>query len=261
MDPTLDNKIAEEPPASLEEQLSNFARESEINPSSSQTGMEGPHAVRATIHRLRDWRYPASIGLVLLAPILGVVWWWSSGGTTVVPSSNATPLTQVLPKDGAPTAVAHSPDVVQQLHSIARDLAALTRAVEQLQLRQQQLVRHNESAATQLGASQAEIARNNTAIDQIKAVQIQMAQESKTVTEQLSVTQEQLARLVANTSAPKLPPEEKKQTSDQSNVTSEIPLPRPRRSTNVTQMHKPASAPARPQANTPQPPTWPWSTR
>ncbi|HAQ82421.1 MAG TPA: hypothetical protein DCS58_20635, partial [Bradyrhizobium sp.] len=83
-----------------------------------------------------------------------------------------------------------------------RDLASLRQAVEQLQLRQEQLARDNDSLARQLAAGRAEIARNNNAIDQIKTVQIQMAQESKTVTERLSASQEQLARLIANASAP-----------------------------------------------------------
>ncbi|MGF6313687.1 hypothetical protein ABIB82_007884 [Bradyrhizobium sp. i1.8.4] len=260
MDSTLDNKVVEGRLTSLEEQLSNFAREAGVSPSSPATSMV-PRALRATIHRLRDWRYPASVSFVLLASIASGAWWWSSVGTTGVPSSSPTPLTQAPPKDVAPTAVALSSDLAQQLQPIARDLAALRQAVEQLQLREERLVRDNESVAGLLRASQAEIARNNNAVDQIKAVQIQMAQESKAVTERLNVSQEQLARLIANASAPKEAPEETKQTSGQANVTSEIPLPRPRRPTNVTQTHKPTPAPARPQANKPQPPAWPWSVR
>lgn len=260
MDSTLDNKVAEAPLASLEEQLSNLAREAGVSPSRPTTSVKEPRALRAMIHRLRDRRYPVSVGLVLLASIAGGIWWWSSVGTAVVPSSNPTPLTQVPPKDVAPTAVVVSPDLAQQLQPMERDLASLRQAVEQLQLRQEQLARDKDSLARQLAAGRAEIARNNNAIDQIKTVQIQMAQESKTVTERLSASQEQLARLIANASAPMVAPEEPGQTSDQPNVTFDVPVPRPR-PTNVAQTHKPIRSPARPHANKPQPAAWPWSAR
>lgn len=65
MDSTLDNKVAEAPLASLEEQLSNLAREAGVSPSSPTTSVKEPRALRAMIHRLRDRRYPVSVGLVL----------------------------------------------------------------------------------------------------------------------------------------------------------------------------------------------------
>ncbi|UFX42808.1 hypothetical protein HAP47_0026725 [Bradyrhizobium sp. 41S5] len=261
MDSTPDNKAAEERLSSLEEQLSSFAREAGVSPLSPTTSTKVPRALRAMIHRLEDWRYPASIGFVVLASIVGGIWWWSSVGPAVVSPSNPTPLTQARPKDIASTAVVPSPDIAQQLQPMARDLASLRQAVEQLQLRQEQLARDNEGVASQLKASQAEIARNNDVIDQIKAVQIQMAQESKTMTERLNASQEQLAGLIANASAPKAEPEEPKQPSEQPKVTPDIPVPRPRRPTNVTQTQKRAPNAARPQANKPQPSTWPWSVR
>jgi hypothetical protein len=273
MDSTLDNKAGEGRLASLEEQLSNLAREAGVSPSSPPTSMKVPRALLEAIPRLGDWRYPAAVGFVLLASVGGGAWWWSSASTAVVPTSNPTPLTQIPPKDIAPTSVAPSPDLAQQLGPMARDLAALRQAVEKLQLRQDQLVRDNDGVARQIAAGQAEIARNNNVIDEIKAVQSQMAQESKTFTERLNVSQEQLARLIANASPPKVEAEAPEQTSEQPKVTpqeqpkvtpqeqprvtSEVPLPRPRRPTNVTQAHKPA----RPQANKPQPSAWPWSVR
>ncbi|MBR1205539.1 MULTISPECIES: hypothetical protein [unclassified Bradyrhizobium] len=261
MDSTLDNKVAEERLSSLEEQLSDFAREAGVSPLSPTTSTKVPRTLRAMIHRLEDWRYPAAIGFVVLASIVGGTWWWSSVGTPVVSPSNPTPLTQAGPKDIASTAVVPSPDIAQQLQPMARDLAALRQAVEQLQLRQEQLVRDNESVASQLKASQVETARNNDVIGQIKAAQIQMAQDSKTMTERLNASQEQLASLIANASAPKAEPDEPKPSSEQPKITSEIPVPRPRPPTNVTQTHKRAPNAARPQANKPQPSAWPWSAR
>jgi len=172
----------------------------------------------------------------------------------MAPSAPA-PLTQAAPKDAVPTAVALSSDLAQQLQPMTRDLAALRQAVEQLKVRQEQLVRDNENVASQLKASQEEMARNNSIIDQIKATQIQMARESQTLTERLNASQEQLARVIANASEPKVMPEEPK-------VMPEIPLPRPRLSANVAQTQKPAPPPARPQAKKPQPSlAWPWSVR
>ena len=138
---------------------------------------------------------------------------------------------------------------------MTRDLAALRQAVEQLKVRQEQLVRDNENVASQLKASQEEMAaRNNNLIEQINATQIQMARESETVTERLNASQEQLAHVIANASEPKLIPEEPK-------VMPEIPVPRPRRLTNVAQT-TPQPATARPQAKKPQTSlAWPWSVR
>jgi hypothetical protein len=78
-----------------------------------------------------------------------------------------------------------------------------------------------------------------------------MARESETVTEWLNASQEQLAHVIANASEPRVMPEIQ--------VMPEIPVPRPRRSTNVAQT-TPQQAKARPQAKKPQTSlAWPWS--
>ena len=143
--------------------------------------------------------------------------------------------TPAAPKDAAPTAVAPSSDLAQQLQPMTRDLAAVSQAVEQLKVRQEQLVRDNENVASQLKASQEEMARNNSIIDQIKATQIQMARQSQTLTERLNASQEQLARVIANASEPKVTPEEPKVSPEERKVMPEIPLPRPRQLANVAQ--------------------------
>jgi hypothetical protein len=268
MDSTLDDKLAEGQFASFEEQLSNLAREAGVNPSAPPTSMKTFRAPPATIYGLADWRYLAFVGSLLAASIGVAAWWWTSSvHTETMAASDLAPLTQAAPKDAAPTnvapnAVALSSDFAQQLQPIARDLAALRQAVEQLEMRQEQLVRDNENVASQLKASNAEMARNDNIIDQIKATQIQMARESETVTERLNASQEQLARVIANASEPKVTPEEPKVSPEEPKVMPEIPVPRPRPSTNVGQTHKPAPTPARPQAKKPQPSSaWPWSVR
>jgi TolA-binding protein len=254
MDSTLNDQLMEGQLASLDdEQFSNLARELGVNPPDPPTSIKASSAPPAMIHRLANWRYVAFVGSLLAASIGVAAWWWSSSAHTAMMALSApAPLTQAAPKDAAPTAVALSSDLAQQLQPMTRDLAALRQAVEQLKVSQEQLVRDDENVASQLKASQEEMARNNNIIEQIKAAQIQMARESETVTERLNASQEQLAHVIAKASEPKVMPEEPK-------VMPEIPMPRPRRSTNVAQT-TPQQTTARPQAKKPQTSlAWPWS--
>ncbi len=267
MDSTLDDSLAEGQIASLEEQLSNLTREAGVSPSAPPTSMKTSRAPLATIHRLADWRYVAFVGSLMAASIGVAAWWWSSSvDTAMMAPSDPAPLTQAAPeaaalKDVAPTDVALSFELAQQLQPMARDLAALRQTVEQLKVRQEQLVRDNENLTSQFEASREEMARNNSIVDQIKANQIQMARESQTLTERVNASQEQLARDIASASEPKATSEAPKMMPEEPKVMPEIPLPRPRRSTNVSQttLQQPT---ARPQAKKPQTSlAWPWSVR
>jgi TolA-binding protein len=260
MDSTLDDKLAGGQIESWEGRLSNLAREAGVSPSAPPTSMKTFRAPLATIHRLAG-RLVAFVSSLLAASIGVAAWWWlSSVDTAMMAPSDPAPLTQAAPEAAAPTAVALSSEFAQQLQPMARDFAALRQTVEQLKVRQEQLVRDNENLASQLKASREEMARN--IIDQIKATQIQMARESQTLTERLNASQEQLARVIANASEPKVMPEEPKVSPEEPKVMPEIPLPRPRQSANVAQTQKPPPTPARPQAKKPQPSfAWPWSVR
>jgi hypothetical protein len=261
MDSTLDGKLMERQLASLDELFSNLAREAGANASDPPASIKTFRAPLATVHRLANWRYVAFVGS--LAASIGVAaWWWSSSAHTTMAPSDPAPLTQAAPKDAAPTAVALSSDLAQQLQPMTRDLADLRQTVEQLKVKQEQLVGDNENLASQLKASREEMGRNNSIIDQIKATQIQMARESQTLTERLNASQEQLARVMANASEPKAMPEAPKVSPEEPKVMPEIPLPRPRQPANVAQTQKPAPTPARPQAKKPQLSlAWPWSVR
>jgi TolA-binding protein len=257
MDSTLNDKLI----AGLDEELSGLRRELGVNPSDPPTSIKRSRAPRATIHRLANWRRVAFVGSLLAASI-GVAAWWrtpSAHSAMMAPSASA-PLTQAAPKNGAPTAAALSSDLTQQLQPMTRDLAALRQAVEQLNLRQEQLVRDNENVVNQLKASQEEMARNNDSIKQIKATQIQMVREGQTLNERLNASHEQPAHVIANASEPKGMPEEPKVSPEEPKVMPDIPLPRPRQSANVAHTQRPAPDPARPQAKKPQP-AWPWSVR
>src|SRR5258705_5055967 len=196
MDSTLNDKLMEGQLASLDdEQFSNLARELGVNPSDPPASIKTFRASLATIHRLANWRYVAFVGSLLAASIGVAAWWWSSSAHTAIMAPAApAPLTQaapeaVAPKDAAPTAVALSSDLAQQLQPMARDLAAMSQTVEQLKVRQEQLIHDNEDLASQLKASREEMARYNSIIDQIKANQIQTARESQTLTERLNASQ------------------------------------------------------------------------
>src|SRR5439155_6162580 len=62
-------------------------------------------------------------------------------------------------QDVAPTAAALSPELTQLLQSMARDLATLGQAIEQLKVSQQQMARDHVNAVDLLGASQEQMAR------------------------------------------------------------------------------------------------------
>ncbi|MEH2501637.1 hypothetical protein V1290_000448 [Bradyrhizobium sp. AZCC 1578] len=260
---TPDNKFVE---GQIESCLSNLLSEAGVHPSAPPTTMKTSRAPRATIHRSAGWRYVVFVGSLVTASVGGATWWLSSSAhTAMIAPSDPAPLSEAAPgavKDAAPTAVAMSSDLAQQLQPMTRDLAALRQAVEQLNVRQEQLVRDNENVASQLKASHQEMARNNSIIEQVKATQIQMARESQTLTERLNASQEQLALVIANASEPTVMPAEPKVSPEQPRVMPEIPLPRPRQSANVAQAQKPSPTAARPQAQKQQSPlAWPWSVR
>ena len=72
--------------------------------------------------------------------------------------SPTAPLAQTAAEDVVPTA-APSPELTQLLQSMARDLATLGQAIEQLKASQEQMARDNANAAEQLKASQERMAR------------------------------------------------------------------------------------------------------
>jgi len=264
---TLNEKFAEGQAGSLEQQLSNLAHEAGISPSAPPTSMKTSRPPPATSHRLADWRFVVLVGSLLATPIGVAAWRSSSADTAMMAPSDPKPLAQAAPESAAPKDVASvtvglSSGVAQQLQPMARDLAALRQTVEQLKVRQEQLVRDNENLTSQFEASREETARNKGIVDQIKATQIQMARESQTLTERVNASQEQPARGIASASEPEAMPEAPKMMPEEPKVMPEIPLPRPRQAATVGQAQKPTPTPARQQAKKPQPLlAWPWSMR
>ncbi len=81
-----------------------------------------------------------------------------AAAATTTPPQPA-PLAQTAREDVVPTAAALSPELTQLLQSMARDLATLGQAIEQLKASQEQMARDNANAAEQLKASQEQMAR------------------------------------------------------------------------------------------------------
>lgn len=275
MNSMLDDRLVEGQIASLEEQLSNLAREAGVSSSAAPISIERSPITLATLQA--DWRYVASVGFLLAASLGVVAWWWSfSADAAKMPPSDPAPLARAAPEAVVPSAVVLRSELSQQFQPMARDLAALSQTVEQLKARQEQLIRDNENLASQLKVSREESERNNGIIFQIKADQMQMARESQTLTERLNASQDQLARVIANASQPKAIPETSPTTSpeepktmpeapptlssEEPKAVPDIPLPRPRQSANVVQAQRPARTPERPEAKKPRPSiSWPWS--
>jgi hypothetical protein len=96
---------------------------------------------------------------------------------------------QIAPHDVTSTAVPVSPEPAELLQTMARDLANVERAIEQLKASQQQLASDNAKA-----------------IEQIKTSQEQAARDIARNVELLKASQEQVAQLIARASEQNLRP-------------------------------------------------------
>jgi hypothetical protein len=104
----------------------------------------------------------------------------------VLPQS--VPVTQTAPQ---PAGAATSPEFVQQLTAMARDLAVVRHGVEQLAAKQEQLAA-GQQHLEQLAAKQEQLAAGQQHLEQLAANQEQLAAVRQQL-EQLAATQERLA--------------------------------------------------------------------
>ena len=149
---------------------------------------------------LRRWALRGT-GFLLTACIVAaaIAWWQPSHGDAVTTASPQPALrAQTAPEDVAPTATM-SPQLTQQLQSMARDLATLAQGIERLKASQDQLVRDNANAADQFKASQEQITGALAqGIEQLKASQEQITGAVAEISQQLKESQEEIARKNAN---------------------------------------------------------------
>jgi hypothetical protein len=149
---------------------------------------------------LRRWALRGT-GFLLTACIVvaAIAWWQPSHGDAVTTASPQPALrAQTAPEDVAPTATM-SPQLTQQLQSMARDLATLAQGIERLKASQDQLVRDNANAAVQFKASQEQITDAVAEVSQqLKESQEQITGAVAEVSQQLKESQEEIARNNAN---------------------------------------------------------------
>jgi hypothetical protein len=149
---------------------------------------------------LRRWALRGT-GFLLTACIVvaAIAWWQPSHGDAVTTASPQPALrAQTAPEDVAPTATM-SPQLTQQLQSMARDLATLAQGIERLKASQDQLVRDNANAADQFKASQEQITGAVAEVSQqLKESQEQITGAVAKVSQQLKESQEEIARNNAN---------------------------------------------------------------
>ncbi|GAB9221185.1 hypothetical protein BDS110ZK18_57230 [Bradyrhizobium diazoefficiens] len=135
MNSMLDDRLVEGQIASLEEQLSNLAREAGVSSSAAPISIKQSPITLATLQA--DWRYVAFVGSLLAASLGVVAWWWSfSADTAKMPPSDPAPLARATPEAVEPSAVVLRSELSQQFQPMARDLAVLSQTVEQLKARQ-----------------------------------------------------------------------------------------------------------------------------
>jgi hypothetical protein len=132
---------------------------------------------------------PALLALVVLplaasACVVAAFAWQSSNGDAakVIGARWATsllaqpaPLAPTTSQD-VPGAAPMSPELAQRLEKMERDLANVGQQIEQLKIRQDQMVRENTAVAQQLKAALAQKVRDNARVaEQLRASQEQLA--------------------------------------------------------------------------------------
>ena len=186
----------------LEEQLSKLGLGPTRDPSEDPQSRMNTFrpAVLGDRPSLRRWALRGA-GFLLTACIVvaAIAWWQPSHGDVVTTASPQPALrAQTAPEDVAPTATM-SPQLTQQLQSMARDLATLAQGIERLKASQDQLVRDNANAADQFKASQEQITGAVAEVSQqLKESQEQITGAVDEVSRQLKESQEEISRNNAN---------------------------------------------------------------
>ena len=127
--------------------------------------------------------------LALPLETLGLLTQPNPSSVQLAAAAGASAPAQIAPNDVAHTALPVSPEPVELIQTLARDLANLEREIEQLKASQQQLA--SDSAK---------------AIEQIKVSQEQEARDIAKTVELLKASQDQVTQLIARVSDPNLKP-------------------------------------------------------
>jgi uncharacterized phage infection (PIP) family protein YhgE len=107
-----------------------------------------------------------------------------------ITAEQPSPVAEAAPQREAPTIAPTSPELMQWIQTIVRELAKLEHGIEQLKADQAQLARDN---AEHLKVLQDQTARHDAAlIETLKAAQSQMIRDSMNTAEQLRTGQQQV---------------------------------------------------------------------
>ena len=186
------NARAHEKVAQADERVSESEDKVALHPSDQRK--------QPTVPDRRTSRGGLTLGLVgsLLAASYGVVAFWESpygDATKQIVTRWALPLVQTTPQDPAPKFALMSPDLMQHLQTMARDLANVAQGIEQLRNSQEQLTYDNATVAEQFKAALSQMNRNDAAAaEQFKAALSQIARDVAAIAEQLKASQEQTVR-------------------------------------------------------------------
>jgi hypothetical protein len=103
---------------------------------------------------------------------------------------------QTAAQGAGPKAALIAPELTQWGQTIARELANLEQAIEQLKTSQAQLARDNADLADRLKETQEQMARHDAELaEHLKAVQDEMVRNHLNTTEQLKASQDQIASI------------------------------------------------------------------
>ncbi|TWA99129.1 hypothetical protein FBZ96_10497 [Bradyrhizobium stylosanthis] len=152
---------------------------------------------------------PRRLALTLLAAGVGsFVWWWASGARTA-------PVQPTPPAVAGGAAAALGPEATEQLQSMARELGALRRSIDQLKADQERATSTNQALAQQVRQNQEQLAMTGTSLaelsrtrdspargledlaERVRSIQAQISRESELTSERLKVNEDQIRRAIA----------------------------------------------------------------
>jgi len=178
---------------------------------------------------------PRRLALTLLAAGAGsFVWWWASGARTA-------PAQPTLPAVVSGPTAASGPEATEQLQSMARELGALRRSIDQLKADQERATSANQVLAQQVRQNQEQLAMTSTSLadlsrardlpargledlaERLRSIQAQIARESELTSERLRTNEDQIRRAIAV----RAPPSPRVQSSAPPQQAASIAPPKP----------------------------------
>jgi len=157
---------------------------------------------------------PRRLALMLLAAGVGsFVWWWASGARTA-------PAEPTRPAVVSAATAAPDRDVAEQFQSMARELEALRRSIDQIKADQEKAASANQAFAQQVRQNQERLAMTSASLgelsrtrdlaarglddlaERVRSIQAQISRESELTSERLKANEDQIRRAIAARAPP-----------------------------------------------------------